>query len=144
MWTQLSFSSTQDKIKARCWCLITRSRLDLPQVDLLASRASLFWPQSGLFLREAADRERRSRERSKSDEGLFWKRSRLKRSGAKVGNELLCALFSACSEKLKPQFTSLHNQQLLWMCTQLNITRVTTTLFCAGNRTQVLGQRVWT
>ena len=47
--------------------------LDLLQVDLLASGASPFG-------REAADRERRSREMSsfvprhmKSDEGLFWK-----------------------------------------------------------------------
>ena len=45
------------------------SLVDLLQGDLLASGASFFG-------REAADRERRSRERSrhmKSDEGLFWK-----------------------------------------------------------------------
>ena len=50
--------------------LLRSPAVDLLQVDLLVSGASLFWPQ-------AADRERRSRERSfltlhmKSDEGLF-------------------------------------------------------------------------
>ena len=45
-------------------CECSPSRINLLQVDLLASRVSLFWPRSGLFRREAADRERQSRERS--------------------------------------------------------------------------------
>ena len=37
--------------------------LDLLQVDFLASGVSLFWPRSGTFHCEAADRKQRSRER---------------------------------------------------------------------------------
>ena len=37
--------------------------LDLLQVDFLASGVSLFWPRSGIFHCEAADRKQQSRER---------------------------------------------------------------------------------
>ena len=44
--------------------------LDLLQVDLLASGASLFWPRSG---RPRATKSRELPRHMKSDEGLFWK-----------------------------------------------------------------------
>ena len=65
--------------------------VDLLQVDLLASGASLFWPQSGP---PRATKSREVPRHMKSDEGLFWKSTKL------AVFELKMLLFTMMTEEL--------------------------------------------
>ena len=88
------FLQTESLFTGNVWWALLPGRVDLPQVDLLASGASLFWPQSGRPL------AMKSREvvpcHMKSGEGLFWKstgREREKRARWEILHRLSCQFY---------------------------------------------------
>ena len=93
------FPQTESLFTGNVWCALLPGRVDLPQVDLLASGASLFWPQSG---RPRATKSREVVPRHmKSGEGLFWKShwpgARKKSKVRNLASSLMSILFSSTS-----------------------------------------------
>ena len=88
------FPQTESLFTGNAWWTLLTARVDLPQVDLLASGASLFWLESGqpraTKSREVAPRH------MKSGEGLFWKstgREREKRARWEILHRLSCQFY---------------------------------------------------
>ena len=93
------FPQTESLFTGNVWWTLLTARVDLPQVDLLASGASLFWPESG---QSASDEVARGRPapyeiRRRTFLKVYWPGARKKSKVRNLASSPMSILFLSTS-----------------------------------------------